>query len=155
MKFTWEDKVVTMTKYILCFLVIIFISFAVSDSSAMHDSFKSLDINKDGRIDRNEFSEEMKKESFSEMDKDQNREISYEEWKRLYSLEEPEMHSEMFRRIDKDKNKGITFLEFSDYADRYSNIEEAFIGLDKDRNNSIEPDEINVRPVLKWITVRF
>lgn len=155
MKYKWEDKVVTMTKYILCFLVIIFISFAVSESSAMHDSFKSLDINKDGRIDRNEFSEEMKKESFSELDKDQNREISYEEWKSLYSVEEPERHSEMFRRIDKDKNKGINFLEFSDYADRYSNISEAFIGLDKDGNNSISSDEMTVRPLFKWVSVRF
>jgi Ca2+-binding EF-hand superfamily protein len=70
-------------------------------------------------------------------------------------VEELDKHSEMFQRIDKDKNKGITFLEFSDYADRYSNIDEAFMGLDKNGNNSIEPDEMNVRPLFKWITIRF
>ncbi len=154
-KFIREDKVITIIKYILCFLVIFFISFAVSESSAMHEVFKDLDLNKDGKIDRNEFSEDMKKEAFSKLDKDQSREITSEELEGVYTGEELDRHNELYKRMDKDKNKRITFFEFSDYADRYSNIEEAFIGLDKDRNNSLEPDEINVRPVLKWITVRF
>jgi Ca2+-binding EF-hand superfamily protein len=143
------------TKHILCFMIIAFVCFSASESSALHDLFKSLDKNRDGRIDRNEFSEDMKKEAFSKLDKDKNGEISYEEWKRLYGLEEPDRHGEMFKRMDKDKNKGITFFEFSDYADRYSNIDEAFMGLDKNGNNSIEPDEMTMRPLFKWITVRF
>jgi Ca2+-binding EF-hand superfamily protein len=147
--------VITITKYILCFQVIFFISFAVSESGAMHEVFKDLDLNKDGKIDRNEFSESMKKDEFNKLDKDQNREITSEELQGVYTGAELDRHNEEFKKMDKDKNKRITFFEFSDYADRYSNIEEAFIGLDKDRNNSLEPDEITIRPVLKWITVRF
>ena len=143
------------TKHILCFMIIVFVCFSASESKALHELFKNLDLNKDGKVDRSEFSEDMKKEAFSKLDKDQNREITYEEWQGSGSLEELDKHSEMFKRIDKDTNKGITFFEFSDYADRYSNIEEAFMGLDKDHNNSISPDEMNVRPVLKWITIRF
>jgi Ca2+-binding EF-hand superfamily protein len=155
MKFIWEENVITIAKYILCFLVIFSISFAVSESSAMHEVFEDLDLNKDGNVDRNEFSESMKKDEFSKLDKDQNREITSEEMEGLYTGAELDKHRELYKRMDKDKNKRITFFEFSDYADRYLNIEEAFIGLDKDKNNSLEPDEINVRPVLKWITIRF
>jgi len=143
------------TKHILYFLIIAFVCFFASESNALHDLFKDLDINKDGKIDRSEFSEDMKKDAFSSMDKDQNREITYEEWQGIEGVEDPDRLGELFKRMDKDRNKGITFFEFSDYADSYSNIEEAFIGLDKDRNNSLEPDEITVRPVLKWITIRF
>jgi len=150
-----EDSVLTITKYILSCLVLIFISIAVPESSAMHEEFKDLDLNRDGKIDRNEFSESMKKDTFSNLDKDQSGEITSEELEGVYTGAELERHNEEFKRMDKDKNKGITFFEFSDYADRYSNIEEAFIGLDKDRNNSLEPDELNIRPVLKWLTIRF
>ena len=131
------------------------VCFFAPKGYALHELFKNLDLNKDGAVDRNEFSEDMKREAFNKLDADQNREISYEEWKRLYSMEEPDTYGEIFSRMDKDKNKGITFFEFSDYADRHSNIDEAFMGLDKNGNNSIEQDELTVRPLFKWITVRF
>ena len=136
-------------------MIMVFVCLIASEGYALHELFKSLDLNKDGAVDRNEFSEDMKREAFSNLDEDQNREISYEEWKGLYNTEEPDRYDEMFRRMDKDKNKGVTFFEFSDYADRHSNIDEAFMGLDKNGNNSIEEDELTVRPLFKWITVRF
>ncbi|RJR16848.1 MAG: hypothetical protein C4581_09185 [Nitrospiraceae bacterium] len=145
----------SIRKFIMALITASFIIFSSSESSALHELFKSLDLNKDGKVDRNEFSEDMKKEAFSALDSDKSGEISYEEWKRLYGIEEPDRYGEMFRRIDKDENKGITFFEFSDYADRHSNIDEAFMGLDKNGNNSIEPDEMNMRPLFKWITIRF
>lgn len=150
-----EEQMNSTMRIIFGALIIVFVCFMASESSAMHEVFKDLDLNKDGKIDRNEFSESMKKDEFSKLDKDQNREITSEELEGVYTGAELDRHNELYKRMDKDKNKRITFFEFSDYADRYLNIEEAFIGLDKDKNNSIEPDEINVRPVLKWITIRF
>jgi len=150
-----EEQMKSTIRIIFGLLVIVFVSFMASESSALHEAFKDLDLNKDGKVDRNEFSESMKKAEFNKLDKDQSGEITSEELEGVYSGAELDRHNEEFKRMDKDKNKGITFFEFSDYADRNSNIEEAFIGLDKDRNNSLEPDEINVRPVLKWITIRF
>ncbi len=146
---------IKMTKYILCFLVIFSISFAVSESIAMHEVFKDLDLNKDGKIDRNEFSEDMKKDAFNKLDKDKNGVITADELEDVYTGAELDRHNELYKRMDKDKDKRITFFEFSDYADRYSNIEEAFMGLDKDGNNSISADEMTVRPIFKWITVRL
>lgn len=142
-------------KCILGFMITAFVCFFASEGHAMHELFKSLDLNKDGKVDRNEFSQDMKKEAFSKLDKDKNGEISSEEWENNEVVPELDKKNELFKRMDKNKNKGITFFEFSDYADMHSNINEAFMGLDKNRNNSIEPDEINVRPLFKWITIRF
>jgi len=142
-------------KCILGFMITAFVCFSASEGYALHEVFKNLDLNKDGKVDRNEFSEEMKKEAFSKLDKDKDGVISSEEWENDNDVPEKDKKNELYKRMDKDKNKGITFFEFSDYADRHSNIDEAFMGLDKDGNNSIEPDEMTVPPLFKWITVRF
>jgi Ca2+-binding EF-hand superfamily protein len=96
----------------------------------------------------------MKEHVFDELDNN-SKAISKAEWMSIEGMSETEKHEEMFRRIDKDKDKKITFFEFSDYADKHSNIDEAFIGLDKDGSNSLSPDEITVRPLFKMITIRF
>ncbi len=143
-----------ITQYIFSFMIIVFVILTASEGSALHEMFNSLDLNRDGKVDRNEFSEDMKKESFDKLDADKNREITETEWGGLDSVTDPE-HGALFKRIDKDKDKRITFFEFSDYADRNSNIDEAFMGLDKDGSNNLSPDEITVRPLFKWITIRF
>lgn len=145
----------SIRKFIMALITASFIIFSSSESSALHELFRSLDLNRDGMVDRNEFSEDMKKEAFNRGDTDKDGVMSYEEWKMLYGIQEPDTYDEMFRRMDKDTSRGLTFFEFSDYADRHSNIDEAFMGLDKNGNNSIEPDELTVRPLFKWITIRF
>jgi len=145
----------SVKKYILGLIVSAFVCLIASEGYALHELFRSLDLNRDGKVDRNEFSADMKKEAFSRGDTDKDGVMSYEEWKALYGIEEPGARDEMFRTMDKDTSRGITFLEFSDYADRHSNIDEAFMGLDKNGNNAIEPDEMTLRPLFKWITVRF
>lgn len=142
-------------KYSAMFLMLLMICITAREGYGLHDLFKELDRNKDGKIDRSEFSEDMKKDAFNKLDKDQNRELSPEEWEGSAGMEEQDKHRELFTRIDKDKNKRISFFEFSDYADNYSNIEKAFIGLDKDGSNSLSPDEITMRPLFKWITIRW
>lgn len=144
-----------MTKIVLGFLVMVSIGFATSESSALHELFKDIDLNKDSKVDRAEFSKDMKEKTFEKLDADKDKEITEKEWEAVYGATEPEMRNELFKRTGKDKKRGITFFEFSDYADRHSNIDEAFMGLDKNGNNSLEPDEVNARPLLKWITVRF
>jgi Ca2+-binding EF-hand superfamily protein len=151
-----EDQIMkSPTKYVLCFMMIVAVGLFASEGHALHELFRSLDLNKDGKIDRNEFSEDMKKEAFSKLDKDKNGVISSEEWENNDDVPELDKKNELFKRMDKNKNKGITFFEFSDYADRHSNINEAFMGLDRNGNNSIEPDEMTVRPLFKWLTIRF
>ncbi len=132
-----------------------FVYLAAPESQALHELFRSLDLDKDGKIDRNEFSEDMKRNAFKKLDADDNREITSSEWASLDNVEELDRHSALFKRLDKDKDRRITFFEFSDYADKHSNIEEAFIGLDRDRNNYLAPDEITVRPLFRMITIYF
>lgn len=143
------------TKIILCLLIIILWCLALSESEALHSLFRSIDANEDGKIDRDEFTHDMKENAFNELDKNQNKEITEGEWVSLDTITEEEKHRELFKAIDKDKDRRITFFEFSDYADRHSNIHEAFIGLDKDNNSSLTPDEITMRPLFKMITIRF
>jgi Ca2+-binding EF-hand superfamily protein len=145
----------SIIKNISAILIISFVCFLATESQALHELFRSLDMDKDGRVDRNEFSEDMKRNAFKKLDVDDNREITSSEWVSLDNVDELDKHSELFKRLDKDKDRRITFFEFSDYADKHSNIEEAFIGLDRDRNNSLAPDEITVRPLFRMITIYF
>ncbi len=144
-------------KYLMILLssVIILTGFSVSNGHALHELFRSIDENADGKINQEEFSEDMKEHVFDELDNNNNKAISKAEWMSIEGVSETEKHEELFQRIDKDKDKRITFFEFSDYADKHSNLEEAFIGLDKDGSNNLSPDEITVRPLFKMITIKF
>lgn len=145
----------SLKRIMLSLLVFSFVCLAATESRALHELFGDMDLNKDGRVDRNEFSEDMKARAFEKLDVDANREITEAEWISPDTILNQDKHSELFKRVDKDKNRRITFFEFSDYAEENSNIKEAFIGLDKDMNNSLAPDEITVRPVLRMITIYF
>lgn len=143
-------------KYMWGFLLALIISVLfVSKSYAVHELFKSIDENRDGKINQEEFSKEMKDNVFNKLDNNNNKAISEAEWMSIEGVLETEKHGELFRRIDKDKDKRITFFEFSNYADKHSNLEEAFIRLDKDENNSLSPDEITARPLFKMLTIKF
>lgn len=129
--------------------------FAISNSYAVHELFKSIDENSDGKISLREFREDMKEDAFEELDVDDDKGIEKEEWKSLENISDMDKHVDLFDRIDKNKDKRISFFEFSDYADKKSNIDEAFMGLDKDGSNNLSPDEITVRPLFKMLTIRF
>ena len=143
--------------YLWIFLasVIILLVSGVSRSYAVHELFKSIDENADGKINQEEFSEDMKEQAFERLDVNENKTISMQEWEPITDGRNKKKHMELFERIDKDSDKRINFFEFSDYAERNSNIEEAFMGLDKDKNNHLSPDEITVRPLFKMITIKF
>lgn len=142
-------------RLIFSLIVMVFFILTASESQALHDLFKSLDLNEDGKVDRDEFSEDMKENAFHRLDTNHDNEISEEEWNSVANIPEIQKHREMFRQIDRDSDRRIKFFEFSDYAERHANIEEAFTGLDKDGSNSLSPDEISVRPLFKMITIHF
>ncbi len=133
---------------------IILISGA-SRSYAVHELFKHVDENADGKINKQEFSDDMKKHAFEKLDENNNEAITESEWVHIEGVVETKMHQELFKKIDKDKDNRISFFEFSDYADGNANLEEAFMGLDRNGNNNLSPDELTVRPLFKMITIRF
>lgn len=136
--------------------VVLFAIFMLGpcESMALHELFKSIDVDADGKVSVKEFSDDMKKHAFEEMDTDSDKMISAEEWERA-AIADKNNGIELFESMDRDRDRGINFLEFADYAERNSNIEEAFMGLDADRNNSLSPDELTLRPLFKLITFRF
>lgn len=140
-----------ITAIFLCTFFLLGLSRAV----ALHELFKSIDVDTDGKVSVKEFSDDMKRNAFEQMDADRDKTISAEEWERAAGMESSKKRFELFESMDRDHDRGINFLEFSDYAERHSNIEEAFMGLDKDRNNSLSPDELTIRPIFKLITFRF
>jgi hypothetical protein len=129
--------------------------FSLPQSHAVHELFKSIDENADGTINQEEFSKDMKDYVFNKLDNNNNKAISKAEWMGINNPLDAEQHEVLFQEIDKNKDKLITFFEFSDYAERHSNIEEAFIGLDRDGSNSLSPDEITIRPLFRMITIKF
>lgn len=145
----------TMLKIILGVIVIAMVSLGASKSEALHEDFKSLDTNNDGKVDRQEFSDDMKKSVFEELDADKDNEVTESEWGSASDIAEAKEHESIFSKMDSNSDSRITFFEFSDYAEDNSNIEKAFMGLDIDRNNFLSPDEVSSRPVLRLITVHF
>ncbi len=127
----------------------------VPESESLHYMFESVDANEDGRIDRQEFSKDMKKSAFDKLDSDDDKKITEAEWVSLDNITVRKKHNKLFKTIDIDKDRKITFFEFSSYADKHSNLEEAFIGLDMDKDGLLVPDEITIRPVFRWITIYF
>lgn len=143
--------------YLIIFIAVslLITLFKLPHTYAGNELFEQIDKNKDGTVTLEEFKENMKEYAFDKIDEDDNKRIKEEEWTSFSSVTDKENHFNLFETIDKDKNKKISFFEFSDYADRKSNLEEAFMGLDKNGNNSLSPDELTVRPLFKMFTIRF
>ena len=144
-----------LTLYFLFAILVALCVLPVSQGLAVHDLFKSIDKNQDGKVDREEFSQDMKKDAYAKLDRDADASVTYEEWNSSPYITQKEKQTRMFQRFDRDQDRIITFAEFSDYMTRDSNLEEVFIGLDQDRNNFLTPDEITIRPHIRILTIRF
>jgi Ca2+-binding EF-hand superfamily protein len=128
---------------------------ALNESNAADELFESIDKNSDDKVSLREFRKDMKENAFEKVDTDHDKVIEEKEWNSLENISDRQRHAELFERMDKDKDRRISFFEFSDYADRKSNIDEAFMGLDKDGSNNLSPDEMSVRPHFKMITIKL
>ena len=136
--------------------IFIFIVFPVlHESNGAEGLFETIDVNNDDKVTLKEFRRDMKDHAFEKVDADHDRMIEEKEWNSLENISDRQRHAELFERMDKDKDRRISFFEFSDYADRKSNIDEAFMGLDKDGSNNLSPDEMSVRPHFKMITIKL
>jgi Ca2+-binding EF-hand superfamily protein len=127
----------------------------VHDTNAIHNLFSEMDVNHDGKVSLDEFSSNMAKSAFDSLDKNKDGFITPEEWSGEDVLDEKEKAPEIFRAIDKQARKRFTYPDFSNYAQKYSNIEEAFMVMDKNKDGILSPDEVTVRPLFRLFTIRY
>ncbi|UCD36360.1 MAG: EF-hand domain-containing protein [Nitrospiraceae bacterium] len=124
-------------------------------AGANHPLFDEVDTNKDGRIDREELASYMKKNAFDELDSDRNEGLTAAEWEGAHYLIDEEQHRNIFRSLDRDRDERISYPEFQNYIEKYSNIEDAFMVMDKDKDGALAPDEITYIPAFRLITIHY
>lgn len=131
------------------------LAFVAAIAVAGHPLFEKVDTNKDGKIDRKELADHMKGNAFDELDNNKDEGITQTEWDKTHYVIDAEKHQEIFKAVDRDKNKRISFPEFTNYIEKYSNIEDAFMLLDKDLDGLLAPDEISYIPSFRLITIHY
>ena len=139
-------KAITIT--IILFLLI-------GTGLARHPIFEQADTNKDGKVDHEELEQYMKEDSFRKLDRDGDNIISATEWKRADEVLDTKAYKDTFNTIDRSKNRKISYPEFSNYLDKYTNIDDAFMGLDKNKDNILGSEEIDHAPSFRLITIPF
>ncbi len=135
--------------------VISLLLFLGGTAAAMHPVFQKADLNKDGKVDREELEMYMKKNAFEKLDTDGDTIISESEWSRADDVLELEEYKGALRGFDINKDTKITYPEFKNYLEKYSNIEDAFMLLDKDKDGGLAPDEISYIPSFRLITIHY
>ncbi len=154
-------KVNSMKKLIMLmfitfsFLVVALTNFAATETEPADSVFQNIDSNKDGKVEHDEFVQEMNESAFSKIDDDGDNIITWTEWNSIDNVKDRKKHEELFKFIDKNKDKRISSMEFSDYSEEYSNIEDSFLVLDSNKNGSLSAGEILNRPVFRLVTIRF
>jgi Neuraminidase (sialidase) len=148
-------KLIVLAALTFGFLFMVSTYPAAAETERANSVFQSIDSNKDGKIVHDEFVKDMKNNSFAKIDADNNGEIDWSEWNIIDSAPDKEKHEQLFKSMDKNGDGKISFTEFSDYAGSHSNIEESFMGVDKNRDNILTPDEITARPLFRMITIGF
>ncbi len=136
-------------------MVSVLVVFWAGEAGAVHNLFKEMDTNHDSKVDREEFAKDMEMTAFDKLDADKDGFITREEWRKMDYIEDLGKSHEVFKYADRNADKRISFPEFSEYAKKYSNIEEAFMTLDKDKDDSLSFDEVTLRPLFRLFIIRY
>ena len=133
-----------------CVLVI-----AATVAGAEQRMFEKIDKDKDGKINHEELSYYMKENAFEKIDNNRDERITLSEWDKTHDVAAAEKYKETFQSMDRDRDSRISYPEFSSYADKYSNIEDAFMIMDKNKDGALSPDEVSYIPSFRLFTIHF
>jgi Ca2+-binding EF-hand superfamily protein len=141
---------------IIC-VICLFVSMDLSSCAVVTKDpasplFNKVDVNKDGVVSYEEFSQDMKRKTFSVLDTNGDSVITWEEWAAVDTGPQARKH---FDIMDKNGDKRIEFFEYSEAAEKYSNVNKAFVDLDRTRDGSLSPEEYRARPVFSIFTIHF
>ncbi|TNF53084.1 hypothetical protein EP227_06465 [bacterium] len=148
-------KVVILLYVTLGLLIMSEANTAAADTETTNPVFQDFDSDKDGKVDQEEFMQDMEEDAFNKIDRDDDKVITQEEWNSIERVTDKEKHREIFTYIDKNNDKRISFLEFADYADKHSNLEDSFIRFDKNKNGSLSPNELPAKSRFRLFTIHF
>jgi Ca2+-binding EF-hand superfamily protein len=141
---------------VIALTVTALLSFSTA-ATALHSLFESMDQNENRMIDIREFTWDMKKYVFNRLDDNDNNIISRSEWDYIENIKDQKLHKDLYKGMDIDNDNLISYKEFSDYAEKHSNIKETFLSLDKNRDGVLLPDDLpdSARPPFQMVTIQF
>ena len=145
----------TSIKSIIVAIIIIILLSVAPVSEALHSLFQSMDQDENGKIDHGEFSVNMTRHVFNRLDGNDNNLISRSEWDYVSNVQDKELHNDLYKVMDIDRDSLISYKEFSDYAEKHSNIKDTFMSLDKNKDGVLMPDDISDRPTFKMVTIQL
>ncbi|MDD5678626.1 MAG: hypothetical protein PHW60_11670 [Kiritimatiellae bacterium] len=125
---------------------------AHAQTNAAPTDFQSADTNADGRVSQAEFDEHVKKSNFENLDANNDGVITLAEWK---AVDHSAAAARNFAAMDKNHNGRINYPEFSDMADKNSNLNNSFKSLDRDMDSKLAPDELTRHPMFRLLSVDF
>ena len=114
--------------------------------------FETLDVNRDGQVTRNEFSQGMKLRVFKAIDRNADGQITWEEWQKVDTSPKAREH---FDAMDTKKTGKVTYEDFLQASGAYMDTDDVYISLDTSRDGLLSRGETTGFKGVKLFTVRF
>jgi Ca2+-binding EF-hand superfamily protein len=114
--------------------------------------FETLDVNRDGQVTRNEFSQGMKLKVFRAMDQNGDGELTWEEWQKVDTSPHARQH---FESMDSKKTGRITYEEFMQASGAYMDTDDVYISLDTSHDGILSRGETTGFQGVRLFTIRF
>jgi len=114
--------------------------------------FETLDVNRDGQVTRNEFSQGMKLRVFKAIDRNADGQITWEEWQKVDTGPKAREH---FDAMDTKKTGKVTYEDFLQASGAYMDADDVYISLDTSRDGLLSRGETTGFKGVRLFTVRF
>lgn len=137
-------------------LVVLFLSGCATTDTQTDSQpvglFETLDVNRDGQVTRDEFSQGMKLKVFRAMDRNGDGELTWEEWQKVDKSPQARQH---FDAMDTKKKGRITYEEFAQASGAYMDSDDVYVSLDTSHDGMLSRGETTRFQGVKLFTIQF